>query len=440
MFRELTFPAFVRLSRVSRRASRRNTELGRMLQLGAVICAALSINTDITLIYQVFALLVCILIISRLALAIHAPQVSVKRYLPRYATAHESFEYIIEVTNEGDRVERDLTLTDNPIVIAPTIEQFRHHREPGEESRNAYDRWLGFHRFIWLQRVNTGVTLQPTSVADVPIKSHIRATIEATPIRRGVVHFESISVLHPDPFGLNHGVTTLVAPDQLLVLPRRYPVPAHFELPGGHHSQPGGVSTTWSIGESEEFVSLRDYRDGDSLRKIHWPSTARRTKPVVKEYQDEYLTRHALVLDNSSQQDEELEEAISVAASFVARTMHADAMLDLIYLAGKPEIVTAGRGASSATRQLETLAGLKRTLLPVQALSDAVLGAAHRESGYIVVLSNWCEVRRGLVETLIARGIPVKVLLVSSRHIAADLPPFVNLLTPGNIAEGLARL
>ena len=37
--------------------------------------------------------------------------------------------------------------------------------------------------------------------------------------------------------------------------------------------------------------------EGDPLRKIHWRSWARRGKPVVKEYQEEYFSRIALVLD-----------------------------------------------------------------------------------------------------------------------------------------------
>jgi len=50
-------------------------------------------------------------------------------------------------------------------------------------------------------------------------------------------------------------------------------------------------------GESEEFVAMREYRRGDSLRRVHWRSTARLGELVVKEYQDEYFVRHALVLD-----------------------------------------------------------------------------------------------------------------------------------------------
>lgn len=438
MFRELTFPSFVRMSRASRRATRRTSERGRLLQTGAVICAALGIDTDLTLIYQLFALLLCIIVISRLSLRVSPPNVSVRRKLPRYATAHEPFEYFIDVINEGDRVERDLSIIDNPIVQPPTIEQFQRRREPGEESRNAYDRWLGFHRFIWLQRLNTGINILQQPVPDVAVQSRSGVRIQATPLRRGVVNFESITIFHPDPFGLNLGRQNFERHEQLLVMPRRYRIPDSFELPGGRHFQPGGASSTWSIGESDEFASLRDYRDGDSMRKIHWPSTARRTKLVVKEYQEEYFVRQALVLDTATEDEDLLEDAISVAASFATRMSNNDAMLDLVYASTKVELLTSGRSTTSLVHQLEALAGLHATNLPFENLSEAVLRHAINLSGMILILVEWSESRKILVERLNALGMAVEVLLVSNTSV--DIPSRVHLLEPGNIEEGLARL
>src|SRR5207237_287835 len=78
--------------------------------------------------------------------------------------------------------------------------------------------------------------------------------------------------------------------------PPRHPV-RRFTLAGARRFQKGGVSLASRVGESEEFVSLRDYRPGDPLRLIHWKSWARRGRPVVKEFQDEFFVRYGLVLD-----------------------------------------------------------------------------------------------------------------------------------------------
>lgn len=58
---------------------------------------------------------------------------------------------------------------------------------------------------------------------------------------------------------------------------------------------PGPLSS--STGDAIEFVGTRDYREGDPPRNIHWRSWARRGAPVVKEYQEEYFCRIALILD-----------------------------------------------------------------------------------------------------------------------------------------------
>jgi uncharacterized protein (DUF58 family) len=84
----------------------------------------------------------------------------------------------------------------------------------------------------------------------------------------------------------------------VLILPRRYPLPA-IALPGTAKYHEGGVALAASVGQSEEYVALRDYRHGDPLRHIHWRSWARVGKPVVKEFEDEFFVRHALMFSGA---------------------------------------------------------------------------------------------------------------------------------------------
>src|SRR5204862_6450540 len=98
--------------------------------------------------------------------------------------------------------------------------------------------------------------------------------------------------------------------------------------------QHGGVALASAIGESEEFVSLRDYRPGDPLRRIHWRSWAKAGKPVVKDFQDEFFVRHALILDTFTEPDDlaVFEEAVSVAASFACTVDTQESLLDLLFI------------------------------------------------------------------------------------------------------------
>jgi uncharacterized protein (DUF58 family) len=50
-------------------------------------------------------------------------------------------------------------------------------------------------------------------------------------------------------------------------------------------------------GEGTDFMQLREYRQGDSLRAIDWKATARRNKPITREYQEERDQQVVFLLD-----------------------------------------------------------------------------------------------------------------------------------------------
>ena len=91
--------------------------------------------------------------------------------------------------------------------------------------------------------------------------------INVTPKRRGYLRLTGITIARPDPFNLFKSYAQLPVHDSVLILPKRYEIPP-IQLPGTRKFKLGGVSLASSVGESEEFISLRDYRPGDPLR--HW--------------------------------------------------------------------------------------------------------------------------------------------------------------------------
>jgi uncharacterized protein (DUF58 family) len=445
-FRERIFPTWIRLTRINRRAMRKNSDRGRLMQTGTFICGAVGMDTDLSFVYQLFALMLCILIFARISLKFQTPAVSVRRHLPKYATAEEPFEYFISVINDGDRVERDLTIMDNPTVIPPVFTQFKQSKEPGEETRNAYDRWIGFHRFIWLQRLNTGITIKNAEVPDVELRSQSLANLHATPLRRGRVSLESTTVLYPDPLGLNYGILEFDNREQLTVLPKRYFIPRKFEFMNGRHFQPGGVNSTWSIGESDEFVSLRDYREGDPIRKIHWASSAKREKPVVKEFQDEFFVRQCLIVDTFEQPNDIFEETISVAASLLTASENLDGLMDLCFMSDRPEIITAGRGYAQASQQLEALALLEQSNQTPDDLIEMLNKRSRLMSGCLLVFAGFNEQKAKLLAAVESRGIETAVFVLipeegeKSGSEGLPLRGDFHILRQNNVAEGLAAL
>jgi uncharacterized protein (DUF58 family) len=269
-------------------------------------------------------------------------------------------------------------------------------------------------------------------------------------LRRGVLRFTSVTVACPDWLGLFRSFCRVSCPQTVLILPKRYPLPP-IALPGQRKYQEGGVALAANIGCSEEFVSLRDYRHGDPLRHIHWRSWARTGKPIVKEFEDEFFMRHALVLDTFTDEphSQVLEEAVSVAASFACTVLTQESLLDLLFVGHQSYCFTAGRGLGTADQMLEILASVQNCAdRPFAALEHLVFNQLRVVSGCVCVLQQWDEPRRQFVRKLKALNVPVLVLVVvppgggisgaGGPLVAAD--GSLHVLEAGKISEGLSRL
>ena len=181
-------------------------------------------------------------------------------------------------------------------------------------------------------------------------------------------------------------------------------------------SQSGSVSLASSVGDSEEFVSLRDYRPGDPLRRIHWKSWAKIDKPVVREEQSEYFVRHALILDTFGTQSEStiLEEAISVAASFACDFHTQESLLDLMFVGLESYCFTSGRGLGNSEQMLEILASVRACQdKSFDYLTAVVTERLSALSGCICVLITWDEAREKLIRQLQQFNIPLLILLLA---------------------------
>jgi uncharacterized protein (DUF58 family) len=267
-------------------------------------------------------------------------------------------------------------------------------------------------------------------------------------LRRGIVRFAGVILARPDPFGLFRALSKTPLPQSVLVLPRRYPLPS-IAFPGTLKYQEGGVALASSVGRSEEFVSLREYRRGDPLRHIHWRSWAKAGKPIVKEFEDEFFVRHALVLDTFTTHlhSEAFEEAVSVAASFACTLQTQESLLDLLFVGPQAYCFTTGRGLAHADQMLEILASVRPCgERPFRELEHLVLNHVRAVSGCVCVLLSWDEERRRFVDRLQALGIPVRVLVVTETGQAKAVETAVqsgrqpvHVLETGRIEEGLER-
>jgi len=350
------------------RGTRLNYWLARRLgPAGMSICLLLITTSFIAMsqprdsAYQLFSMVLAMAFFGLAWATVRGAKAEAIRHLPHHGTAGVPLRYMVEVKNLGRRALADVTLAESPADPRPSAATFARVPEPGENERNPFDRFFAFYRWQWLiQRARLFEGGRAKSYFHVNPGETARVMMEITPHRRGVIALHEMRMILPDPLRIFQSCPRITSSSNtMVVLPRRYRIPP-IELPGGASYRVGSEANTNSIGTNGEFVGLRDYRDGDPMRLIHWKSWARTGKPIVKELEDTHYPRHGLVIDTfaGGTQDGAFEELISVAASFASGLDTRESLLDLMFIEDKAHRVTVGRGVERAEKLLEVLAGV----------------------------------------------------------------------------------
>jgi hypothetical protein len=165
---------------------------------------------------------------------------------------------------------------------------------------------------------------------------------------RGVHAIEQLRVCSRHPFGVCMATVKVAVRGEAIAYPAPTPEENGARGRGGDGTKPPG-------GDEESLAGLRDWRDGDSLRQIHWKATARRGSPIVKEYERHGGDGIDLVLDRRCD-DATLEAALSHATRCVLdaaatrqalrlRSQDADLALD----ADRPDTAPMLRWLAKAT-------------------------------------------------------------------------------------------
>lgn len=145
---------------------------------------------------------------------------------------------------------------------------------------------------------------------------------------RGVLEVGPVSVRRGDPIGLFERTHDRRQAVDLYVHPR---TTALDGLSLGHLRDLEGLPAQHLARDDVSFHALREYQPGDDLRHVHWKSTARAGKVMVRQY-EETRRSHFVVglstLRHEYRSDEEFELAISVAGSVGLRALRDSRILD----------------------------------------------------------------------------------------------------------------
>lgn len=406
------------------------TAAGVMVLAAFFISVLFSANMSRSLVYQAAVLFALVLAAAAAGTLIpFRPVLKIRRYLPEYGTAQAELRYEIEIHNRSEKEEKGLVLFEVIQDPRPSFERFISAREPHESRRNAWDRKTLYYRWLWLVRKNAKTAVKPVPLPHLPPGETVRIKMSCFVHCRGYLSFQRICIGRPDLLGLFNRIKLLEQPDKVLVLPQMGPVEP-MDLRSARHYHQGGVNLASSVGNSDEFMALRDYRPGDPMRNIHWKSAAKMSQLVTREFEDEHFVRYALILDTFASSDNEdlFEAAVSMAASYVCQLQGPEAILDLLFTGRRVFSFTAGRGLGQVGKMLEVLACVEPS--PKDNMQD-LMPALHqnigRISGTICIFLDWDADRKRVHDLFRQAGAGIRIRVVSrdpetmNRQLAADM-------------------
>ena len=203
-------------------------------------------------------------------------------------------------------------------------------------------------------RLGVGVTHETLLVVEAP--------------RRTVIPVGPVSVVRRDPFGLYRRSVTLPGMAKVVVHPQTATLPP---LSAGFVRDLEGEASRDLTDSDLSFHALREYVPGDDRRHIHWKSSAKTGRFMIRQYEQTRRSRMLILLDTRREayvDDVEFELAVSTAASLGVRALRDSR--DVMFVVSRSSVVARPMRAGRANLQnVETMAVLT-SVSPARLLDD----------------------------------------------------------------------
>lgn len=190
--------------------------------------------------------------------------------------------------------------------------------------------------------------------------------IEIPGLRRGIVTVGPATTVRSDPVGLLRREHAFADVHQLYVHPRTVSLPS---TGAGLMRDLEGTPTRRLVDADMSFHAIREYAPGDAQRQVHWKSTAKTGRLMVRQYEESRRSRMAVVLGvggRESLDDDEFELAVSCAASLGLRAIQDARDVEIVVGAEVPRAVRSRLRsirrlpASSPRAMLDGFSGVAR--------------------------------------------------------------------------------
>jgi Uncharacterized conserved protein (some members contain a von Willebrand factor type A (vWA) domain) len=256
---------------------------------------------------------------------------------------------------------------------------------------------------------------------------------------RGRFSFSSLRISVGDVFGLKTYTMEMEDPVEILVYPSIHPL---NELIVNYKNPMGDVSVKrWIIDDPNLIRGIREYTQDDPQSRIHWPSTARTGRLMVKNF-DFTSSQKAIVLMNVETSKpfwvniggEKIEKAITITASLcselikhgIASGVYTNSDINGPYL-NEPDFVYPSCTNGQMTRILELLAKITYSMhYTFEDLLAKTLRSSQSDCHYIIVTPIITEDMVMLLNALIAKGCMVSTVVLTNKNIDM-LPKNINI-------------
>lgn len=170
--------------------------------------------------------------------------------------------------------------------------------------------------------------------------------------RRGIIDIGPVTTVRTDPLGTLKREAAWAEVHRLFVHPKTVTVPS---TSSGFVRDLEGTPSRDVVAEDISFHQIREYQPGDGRRHVHWKSTAKTGRLMVRQFEETRRARLAIVLgmrDDEFATDDEYELAVSVTGSLGVRAVRDGRQLAVV---ASDQILDVAKRSVRAIRSLSVM-------------------------------------------------------------------------------------
>lgn len=236
---------------------------------------------------------------------------------------------------------------------------------------------------------------------------------------RGVYRLGPVDLIAGDPWGLFEVRRQALGAREIIVYPRPVPLPG-FGVPVA--ALPGeGRQRRPSHQPAPNAFTIREYVHGDSFNRIHWPSSARLGRLIVKEFELDPANDVWIVLDGDlavqagSGAESTQEYGVTIAASIAHHYLTSNRAVGLIASGEPPISLPTDRGDRQWPRILQMLAAYRaHGDLPLATVLGREAARFGRTSTLIIITSSVADEWPANLQAIMERGVRLAVVLLEA--------------------------